>query len=63
MNALDVDSHTPFLSAAYHGQVEAFRCLLERGAPVDAVDKNRKSCVFLAAKYNYTAILEVYARK
>lgn len=59
MNALDVDSHTPFLSAAYHGQVEAFRCLLERGAPVDAVDKNRKSCVFLAAKYNYTAILEV----
>ena len=59
MSALDEDSHTPFLTAAYHGQVDALRFLLESGAPVDALDKNRKSCVFLAAKHNYTAILEV----
>ena len=55
----DVDSYTPLMTAAAYGQTQAFKRLLDRGAHTDVLDKEGKSIVFLAAKYNHVAILRV----
>ena len=57
--AIDKDSNTPLLEAASEGSVEAFDKLLDLGAPLDDLDKNNKSAVFLAAEKNHVAILRV----
>ncbi len=59
MDAVDSASYTPLLSAAAFGKKAAFQHLMSSGASLHAVDKDRKSCVFLAAERNHTDILEV----
>ncbi len=59
MDAVDRDSYTPLLSAATFDKKAAFKHLMSSGASLSAVDKDRKSCVFLAAERNHTDILEV----
>ena len=59
VDASDQDSCTPLLIAAEFGKKEAFECLLSRHAAIDDVDKDRKSCVFLAAEHNHIHILQV----
>ena len=59
LDALDADLYTPLLTAAVYGQERAFECLMKAGAPIDVVDRNRKSCVFLAAADNHVGILKV----
>lgn len=59
LDALDADLYTPLLTAAVYGQERAFKCLMKAGAPIDVVDRNRKSCVFLAAEDNHVGILKV----
>ena len=59
IEAADVDSYTPLLTAAAYGQTQAFKQILDRGARTDVLDKEGKSIVFLAAEYNHVAILRV----
>ena len=59
ITALDEDSYTPLLIAAAHGQTDALTKLLDRGAPVDDLDKDGKSVVFVAAEENHTDVLQV----
>lgn len=59
IEALDEKSFTPLLTAVSWSKLEAVRCLLELGAQIDAIDKDGKSGVFLAAKLNELHILEV----
>ena len=57
--SLDEDSHTPLLLAAVHGQTEALQKLLDRGAPIDDLNKDGKSVVFVASEENHTEVLKV----
>ena len=57
--ALDEDSYTPLLVAAAHGQTEALQKLLDRGAPIDDLNKDGKSVVFVASEENHTEVLQV----
>ena len=59
MDAVDENSQTPLLIAAQYGQEKAFKRLMENGAVLDFVDKNRRSCVFLAAEHDSVGILKV----
>ena len=59
ITALDEDSYTPLLTAAAHGQAGALKKLLDRGAPVDDLDKDGKSVVFVAAEEDHTDVLQV----
>ena len=56
---MDEDSYTPLLIAAAHGQTEAMKLLIDRGAPVDDLDKDGKSVVFVASEENHTEVLKV----
>ncbi len=47
------------MTAAYCGQVLALKTLRHRGAAIDVVDDNGKSCVFLAAQANHVPVLRV----
>ena len=60
--ASDEDSYTPLLITAVHGQVDALNKLLDRGAPVDDLDKDGKSVVFVASEENHTGVLRVRRR-
>lgn len=59
VNPVDEDSQNPLLIAAQYGQEKAFKRLMENGAILDYVDKNRRSCVFLAAEHDHVGILKV----
>ena len=67
IEAEDVHSYTPLLTAAEYGQVEGFELLLNKGAMlVDREDpdvmvksKDRKTVLFLAAEHNHPKIIEV----
>ena len=60
MDAVDQDSCTPLLLAATFGRTAAFQDLMESQASLYAADKDRKSCVFLAAEHNHIDILRVW---
>ena len=68
IEAEDVHSYTPLLTAAEYGQVEGFELLLNKGAMlVDREDpdvmvksKDRKTVLFLAAEHNHPKIIEVH---
>ena len=59
IEALDVDSYTPLLTAVAYGQKNAMEVLLENGAKWDVFDRDQRSIVFTAAEENYTSILRV----
>ena len=59
IDALDNDSYTPLLVAAAHGQTDAMKLLIERGAPIDDLDKDGKSVVFIASEENHQEVLKV----
>lgn len=59
VDAIDENSQTPLLIAAQYGQEKAFKRLMKSGAVLDFVDKNRRSCVFLAAEHDSVGILKV----
>ena len=59
MEAQDINLSTPLLVAAAHGQVQAIKVLIRRKADIDALDKNRRSAVFIACEHNHTAVLQV----
>ena len=48
--------------AAAHGQADALKKLLDRGAPVDDLDKDGKSVVFVAAEEDHIEVLQVTLR-
>ena len=57
--ALDNDSYTPLLVATAHGQTDAMKLLIDRGAPIDDLDKDGKSVVFIASEENHKEVLKV----
>ena len=59
IDALDADSYTPLLTAVSYGQKRAMEILLEHGANLDAIDRDQRSIVFIAAEENYDDILRV----
>ena len=60
IEAQDVDSYTPLLTAVANGQKRAMEVLIERGATLDVIDRDGKSIVFIAAEKNHEDILEVW---
>ena len=59
IEAADTSSCSPLMTAARHGQVLALKTLRHRGAAIDTLDDNGKSCVFLAAEANHVPVLRV----
>ena len=59
IEAQDVDSYTPLLTAVSYGNTRAMEVLLERKATMDVIDRDGKSIVFIAAEENHEDILEV----
>lgn len=57
--AVNTRAFPPIMTSAYYGQLEAFKKLRMRGSPIDELDENGKSCVFLAAEANHVSILRV----
>ncbi len=47
------------MTAAHSGQVLALKTLRHRGAAIDVLDDNGRSCVFLAAQANHVPVLRV----
>ena len=60
IEAQDVNLSTPLLVAAAHGQVEAIKLLICRKADIDALDKNRRSAVFIACQQKRAPVLQVH---
>ena len=54
-----MDSRTPLLVAAAHGQKDALEKLMDNGAAIDDLDKDGKSAVFVASEENHTEVFEV----
>ena len=59
IDVLDKKGHTPLLTAALSGSVDAFQFLMVCGANIEATDKNGKTVAILAAECNNAQILEV----
>ena len=59
ITVLDEDSRMPHLVAAAHGQTDALIKLMKKGAPIDDLDKDGKSAVFVASEENHTDVLAV----
>lgn len=55
----DRDNYTPLLMAAYSGHAESLDALLKKGADYEAVDKNDKTAVYLAAEEDKLDALKV----
>jgi hypothetical protein len=50
---------TPLQDAAYEGRLEVGQCLLERGAVIDAQNKNGETALHYAAKGGYTQAVQL----
>ena len=59
IEAQDIDSYTPLLTAVAYGQREAMESLLKKDCAVDVVDRNGKSILFIAAEENQYELLRV----
>lgn len=59
ITATNTDLYTPLMFAASAGHLEAFTELMKVGAAIDAVDRERRTVVHLAAKENHGRILQV----
>lgn len=68
IEAEDIHSYTPLLTAAEYGQVKGFEILLKEGAmfvnthgdtATVVKSKDRKTALFLTAEHNHPKIIEV----
>ena len=59
IEAQDVNSYTPLLTAVAQGKKQSMEVLLNHEAAADVFDRDGKSIVYLAAQHNHVAILEV----
>ena len=59
IEAQDVDSYTPLLTAVAYGQKDAMETLLAAGCCCDALDRDGKSMIFIAAEENEYEVLKV----
>ena len=55
----DKDNYTPLLMAAYTGNADIVDLLLRKGADYEAVDKNDKTAIYLAAEEDKADALKV----
>ena len=62
ISAVDKESYTPLMLAAYKGNIPAFKALLDRKANIDDIDENSKSVVHLAAEQDHAELLKVSMR-
>ena len=58
ISAVDKESYTPLMLAAYKGNIPAFKALLDRKANIDDIDENSKSVVHLAAEQDHAELLK-----
>ena len=61
IEAKDVHSYTPLLTAAEFGQTEGFQLLLDENASPAVQNNNRRTALYLAAEHNHPLIIEVSA--
>ena len=59
IECLDKDNYTPLLIAASTGHTAVVKLLLERGANLEAKNKQDKTAIFLATEENRTDTLRV----
>ena len=59
VNARDKTKSTPVMIAAKFGAMDAFQCLVELGAQLDACDIYGKNIAFVAAEQGHRHILQV----
>ena len=59
IDAPDKKGHTPLLTAAFSGSIEAFQFLMISGANLEAIGKDGKTAAILAAERNNAKVLEV----
>ena len=55
----DIKNMSAFLITCKHGSIEVLRKLIQAGARLDAVDKDEKNCVMIAAENNKVQMLKV----
>lgn len=59
IDAPDKKGHTPLLTAAFSGSIEAFQFLMISGANLEATGRDGKTAAILAAERNNAKVLEV----
>lgn len=57
----DLDGYTPTMGAIWYNQSRSLKYLVDKGARLDILDKNRWSVVNFAARYGSVAIMKILA--
>jgi ankyrin repeat protein len=60
VNAVDDEGTTPLMEAAADGFIPIIKTLLDHGANLDAMNKNRENAWLLAAGHNQRDVIEVF---